>query len=89
MLTDLTPDQRALAEYMSELSEQAIHAGWIQNLEHALWRARTEGPFVYTRLAPYRHSRREASRVKRTLRRMDLFSPNERGDLCANGEVGQ
>jgi hypothetical protein len=35
---------------MSELSEKAIHAGWIQNLEHALWRARTEGPFAYTRL---------------------------------------
>ena len=51
MLKDLTPDQRALAEYMSELSEQAIYAGWIQNLEHALWRARTEGPFVSTRLA--------------------------------------
>ncbi len=50
MLTDLTPEQRALAEYMSELSEKAIHAGWIGNLEHALWRARIEGPFVYTRL---------------------------------------
>ena len=50
MLTDLTPDQRALAEYMSELSEKAIYAGWIGNLEHALWRARIEGPFVYTRL---------------------------------------
>ena len=50
MLTDLTPDQRALAEYMSELSEQAYYAGWIGNLEHTLWRARTEGPFVFTRL---------------------------------------
>jgi hypothetical protein len=50
VLTDLTPDQRALAEYMSELSEQAICAGWIGNLEHALWRARIEGPFVYSRL---------------------------------------
>ena len=50
MLKDLTPDQRALAEYMSGLSAQAIYAGWMQNLEHALWRACTESPFVYSRL---------------------------------------
>ena len=50
MLKDLAPDQLALAEYMSELSEKSIHAAWIQNLEHALWRACIEGPFEYTRL---------------------------------------
>lgn len=50
MLADLTADQRALAEFMSELSEEAYYAEWIGNLEHALWRALVEGPFVYTRL---------------------------------------
>ena len=51
MLADLTADQRALAEFMSELSEEAYCAGWIGNLEHALWRAQVEGPFDYARLA--------------------------------------
>ncbi|HET9952859.1 MAG TPA: hypothetical protein VFQ61_00065 [Polyangiaceae bacterium] len=37
MLRDLTPPQRALAEYMSELSEEAYCAGWMDNLEYTLW----------------------------------------------------
>jgi hypothetical protein len=47
MLNDLTPEQRALAEYMSDLSEQAYSAGWMRDLEHTLWRALTDGPFRY------------------------------------------
>lgn len=39
MLADLTPEQRALADYMSELSEKAWHAGWIAHLEYDLWDA--------------------------------------------------
>ena len=50
MLTDLTREQRELAGYMSELSEQAFSAGWIDGLEHALWRAATTGPFRYGHL---------------------------------------
>ena len=50
MLKDLTPCQRELAEYMSELSELAFSAGWMENLEHALWRAVEEGPFRYGHL---------------------------------------
>jgi hypothetical protein len=37
MLCDLTTDQRVLADYMSDLSEQANYAGWIKDLEYALW----------------------------------------------------
>jgi hypothetical protein len=37
MLTDLSPDQRRLADYMSELSELAYCAGWMDGLEFALW----------------------------------------------------
>jgi hypothetical protein len=37
MLSDLTPDQRALARYMSDLSEEAYCAGWMSGLEYALW----------------------------------------------------
>jgi hypothetical protein len=35
---------------MSDLSEEAFYAGWMKNLEHALWRAVSEGPFRYGRL---------------------------------------
>jgi hypothetical protein len=47
MLDDLTPNQRALAAYMSELSEEAFFAGWMQDLEFALWRAVEVGPYRY------------------------------------------
>ncbi|MBL8898961.1 MAG: hypothetical protein JNM84_15075 [Planctomycetes bacterium] len=37
MLEDLTPEQRALAELMEELSELAYCATWMGTLEVALW----------------------------------------------------
>jgi hypothetical protein len=40
MLGDLTLSQLALAEYMSELSEEAFAAGWMDGLEFALWEVR-------------------------------------------------
>jgi hypothetical protein len=39
MLRDLTPAQRQLADYMSDLSEDAYCAGWMAGLEYALWEA--------------------------------------------------
>ncbi|MBX7244758.1 MAG: hypothetical protein K1X53_04625 [Candidatus Sumerlaeaceae bacterium] len=36
---------------MSDLSEAAYCAGWMLGLEFALWRAITEGPQLYGRLA--------------------------------------
>ena len=50
MLTDLSPPQKELAEYMSSLSELAFCAGWMEGLEFALWRAATEAPFTYGQL---------------------------------------
>lgn len=38
MLKDLTDSQRRLAEYMSELSERAYSAGWMDDLEFMLWK---------------------------------------------------
>jgi hypothetical protein len=43
MLADLNPEQRALADYMSEISEEAWHAGWMAHLEYDLWRTNTGG----------------------------------------------
>ncbi|ANH67998.1 hypothetical protein [Mitsuaria sp. 7] len=38
-LDDLSPPQRALAEFMSDLSERAYAAGWLADIEIELWRA--------------------------------------------------
>jgi hypothetical protein len=47
MLSDLTPAQRTLAEYMSELSEEFFCAGWLVDLEYALWDAVRNGRGQY------------------------------------------
>ncbi|MDX2111702.1 MAG: hypothetical protein SFY80_15830 [Verrucomicrobiota bacterium] len=46
----MNPSAQALTDYMSELSEAAYFAGWMQGLEFALWRAVTEGPRRYGHL---------------------------------------
>ncbi|WAC71847.1 hypothetical protein OU995_19990 [Roseateles sp. SL47] len=51
MTTRLTPAQQRLADYMSELSESAFSAGWMEGLEVALWQALPDKPFTYGRLA--------------------------------------
>jgi hypothetical protein len=43
-------DANKLSEYMSELSEQAYCAGWMQGLEYALWNAVLKGRVKYGRL---------------------------------------
>ena len=50
MLSDLDQHQRALAEFMSSLSEAAWNAKWMNGLEFELWRAIIDGPFRYGRL---------------------------------------
>ncbi len=47
----LTNLQKALAEYMSMLSEEAYSAGWMKGLEHALWDAVISGPRKYGRIS--------------------------------------
>jgi hypothetical protein len=46
----MTTDVAALRDYMSELSEQAWHAGWMTDLEYALWSAINAGPRRYGQL---------------------------------------
>jgi hypothetical protein len=59
VLIDLTPQQRELATYMSELSELSFSAGWMEGLEQALWRCATTGPFRYGHLQlTVEHARR-------------------------------
>lgn len=43
-------DANRLSEFMSELSEQAYCAGWMQGLEYALWNAVLKGRAKYGRL---------------------------------------
>jgi hypothetical protein len=46
-ITELSAPARTLAQYMCELSEQAWHAGWMENLEYDLWAAVVNGPTRY------------------------------------------
>lgn len=46
----MNPSAQALTDYMSELSEAAYSAAWMQGLEFALWKAVTEGSGHYGRL---------------------------------------
>lgn len=39
MLNDLNEPQRILADYMSDLSEEAYSASWMKGLEFDLWEA--------------------------------------------------
>lgn len=39
MLSDLSPNARALADRMSEISEETWCAGWMHELEFTLWAA--------------------------------------------------
>ena len=50
MLKHLTAAQQRLATYMSELSECAFSAGWMEGLEVTLWQALPDKPFKYGRL---------------------------------------
>ncbi len=47
MIHDLTTQQTNLEEYMSDLSEEAYCAGWMDGLEYALWKAVIDGPMQY------------------------------------------
>lgn len=48
-MAGLDSKQGALAARMSGISEDAYCAGWMQDLEHSLWRAVVEGPRRYGR----------------------------------------
>jgi hypothetical protein len=49
MLSDLTPDQKALADAMSGVSEAAYSASWMTGLEFALWGLLASGETRYGR----------------------------------------
>jgi len=40
---DLTADERALAQAMSDVSEGCFYAGWLGELEYSLWDLATNG----------------------------------------------
>lgn len=50
MIEELEGSVRELAELMSELSEEAYTAGWMDGLEYALWYAVENGPKKYGRI---------------------------------------
>jgi hypothetical protein len=46
----MEPDAIKLRDYMSEISERAYCAGWMEGLEYALWEALLKGRLKYGRL---------------------------------------
>ena len=50
MIQDLSKEQNLLAEYMSDLSEEAYSAGWMDGLEYALWKILINEKTSYGRL---------------------------------------
>lgn len=51
MIEKLSEKERSLAEYMSDLSEEAYGAVWMDGLEYALWYVVINGPRDYGRLS--------------------------------------
>lgn len=49
MESTLTDAQQKLADFMSDISENAYTAGWMSNLEYVLWEAVLSGPRQYGR----------------------------------------
>jgi hypothetical protein len=47
MESTLTDAQQKLADFMSDISEEAYTAGWMSNLEYILWEAVLNGPKKY------------------------------------------
>ena len=47
MEKDLTPQQKELAQAISEISEKCYCAGWLKNLEYVLWDALKNGERNY------------------------------------------
>lgn len=43
----MTPDQKKLADFMSDISERCYYAGWYKNLEYVLWGAINSGQRTY------------------------------------------
>ena len=43
----MRPEEKELMEYMSELSERAYCAAWMEGLEYALWKATLKGRLKY------------------------------------------
>lgn len=50
MKNNLKKSQTELAEYMSELSEKAYNAGWMEGLEYHLWQIANNKAVQYGRL---------------------------------------
>ena len=50
LFVHMEPDATELMKYMSDLSERAYCAGWMDGLEYALWKAVLEGRLKYGRM---------------------------------------
>jgi hypothetical protein len=81
MLLKLEPKARALAEYMSGLSEEACCAGWMEGLEFELWEAVVNGPRSYGRLQITHDHITQLQRLSEAAGGWIVFDDNEEESL--------
>ena len=64
---------KELSSYMSDLSEEAYHAGWMMNLEYDLWQAVIEGPRSYGQMLIDETHYRQVEGVIKPMWWLDIF----------------
>ena len=81
MLSDLTSEQRDLADYMSDLSEEAYYAVWMEGLEYSLWDAMNGKLSEYGRLAITEDHRRKLHELSQRIQGWIVFD-DQREEVC-------
>ena len=76
MLSELSVPARRLADYMSELSEEAYCAGWMMELEYDLWNALIEGPREYGFIQLTNEHIAQLRKLSRNARGWIVFDPD-------------
>jgi hypothetical protein len=89
MLRDLTGAQAELAKYMSELSERAYYAGWMDGLEYALWQVAQGERVEYGRASFTRNEASELRRLSDSCAGWIVFDPRVEETWVSRAEWGR
>lgn len=77
MRTDLTEDERKLADLMSEISENCYDAGWMLNTEYVLWHAVIAGPRSFGRGKITKEDIEELKRLSKATQTWIVFNDDQ------------
>lgn len=73
MIKDLNESQKKLADFMSELSEKAFNASWIEGLELSLWKAMNRDLLKFGRLTFNEETINELKRLSQEVNGWIIF----------------